>query len=99
MSPVPPGGKRGSAFPGFSATIAPGVMSAPAIDAESWSAIRAALAGSMMPAFTRSRLRSSRALAPVLILPGEQFADGDGAIPRRFRRSAGSALGTRGSKE
>src|SRR5579883_2089093 len=56
MSPMPPppGGMGAAFFSGFSAIIASVVMSNPATDDASCSAVRTTLVGSMMPAFTRS---------------------------------------------
>ena len=55
MSGMPaPAAAASSFFSGFSATIASVVMSRPATEAASCSAVRTTLAGSMMPAFTMS---------------------------------------------
>ena len=55
MSPMPPppAGMAGAFFFGFSATIASVVMSRPATEAASWSAVRTTLAGSITPCLTR----------------------------------------------
>ena len=53
--PSTPGGIAGASFfSGFSATIASVVMSRPATEAASCSAVRTTLAGSMIPVFTMS---------------------------------------------
>ncbi len=83
MPPMPPpGGMAGPAsFFGASTMIASVVISRPAIEAASWSAVRTTLVGSMMPCLTRSPYSPVWAsIAEGVVLGLEQLADHDRAV-------------------
>ena len=80
---MPPAGIAGAgvSFFGFSATIASVVISRPATEAASCSAVRTTLVGSMMPSLKRSPyVAGLRVVAEGVVLVLEDLADDDRAV-------------------